>query len=124
DNIEITNSRVDGGIDIVSLNEGTLLFASCFENLAGSARLLIYQSNDEGENWATFFEATLNVNFLKMKMLMLSADDGDNYLLVYTISDDNQLSLRRFNLSQGTPVESQIIAEDVEDFDVNINWPG
>lgn len=123
DNIEITNSRVDGGIDIVSLNEGTLLFASCFENLAGSSRISIYQSNDEGENWATFFEATPNVNFLKMKMLMLNAVSGDDYLLVYTVNNNNQLRVRRFNLSQGTPVESQVIAENVVDFDVDRDFP-
>lgn len=123
-NTEITNSRIDGGLDIVSLNEGTLLFASSFENLAGSARLSIYQSNDEGENWGIFFEATPNVNFLKMKMLMLNDLAGDDYLLVYTVNNNNLLRVRRFNLSQGTPVESQVVAENVADFDVDRNWPG
>ena len=126
DDIQIHNFRIDGGIDIVAFNDGETLFATSFNNSEGGGNyhLNIFQSSDMGETWQGFRTVTSGVSFQKARALTLDALNGDRYLLIYYINENNAFRVFRWNLSQGETFEDETITTDVLDFEVDRNWTG
>jgi type IX secretion system substrate protein len=124
DDIQIHNLRIDGGVDIVSFNEGETLYASSFNNNAGGDYYInIFQSTDQGETWQNFRSVSIGVPTLKMKTLaMEGTNSGDKYLLIYYINQNNTFRVLRWNLTAGESFEGETITNDVVDFAVDRNW--
>ncbi len=124
DDIQIHDNRVDGGINIVAVNQGETLYATSYNNNPGGDTfyLNVYESTDMGETWEHFRSVSSDQPFRKARALTLDADSGDRYLLVYYASSNNFFRVLRWNLSQGFDFEQETIATDVVDFAVDRNW--
>jgi hypothetical protein len=122
EDIVVHNLRVEGGVGLVSFNNGAELYASSFTN-DPSPILNIFTSTDVGETWTNFRSVSFADTIVKTKMITLSATNGDNYLLVYYLTDTNLFRVLRWNLTTGGTLDNQGITGNVTDFTIDRNYP-
>jgi len=119
----VHNKDIDGGVDLVSFNDGALLYASSFQNRPDGL-LHIYRSDDRGDSWEFASNISFGVALEKVELMALDAPSGDKYLLAFYILENEQFRVLQFNLTTMAPAVSQGIATGVVDFSVDRNYPG
>ncbi|WP_432410191.1 T9SS type A sorting domain-containing protein [Rasiella sp. SM2506] len=121
-NTLVHDKDIDGGVDLVGFDDGSILYASSYQNRPNGL-LHLYRSEDRGDSWAFATNISFGQPLEKLELLALDAPSGDKYLLAFILFENKQFRVYQFNLTTMAPLVSQGIATDVVDFTVDRNYP-
>lgn len=119
--IQIYSGFVDGGVDVITDNLGHI-YALHYISFGTDHRIFVHRSTDDGDTWTLYREQVITAPILQAQLMSIHGT-GDNYLLVYFLTDTNTFQALRWNTTTNSALQAQVVATNVSEFSVDRNYP-